>query len=197
MSGTEEGTLARMLIFAAVLTALLAAPSPAKIDHTFMLEGSFVAPMLSLSERVERRYPDWRPGFGIACNYVMLPIKYLGVGARLSYMRASSSNDREVALNVPGMCLLLRPRYEFGTSVTTAVFAQCSPGVYRIVGKDTNGGDLLRDSFFALELGGGVAISSIEFGALYNQGIDLKDSHNMGWLSVFGALRLPLPSIGR
>ncbi len=174
--------------------ALAAMPAHAKLAQTFVLEGSFVL-LTRRAELVERQYSDWRPGFGIACNYLLSPLKYLGAGARLSYARERSVEQRDVVLNTLGMCALARPRYPFDTKVATAVFAQVSPGVYRIVGKDVGDLIMIEETYFALEVGGGIAIGSVEFGALYNMAMDKKydrepRDRNMGWLSIFAGLRL-------
>ncbi|MBD3391143.1 MAG: hypothetical protein GF410_03910 [Chitinivibrionales bacterium] len=179
--------------------ALIVTVATARLEHNFMLEGSFVVPPFTLSNRIERLYPvgEWRPGFGIACNYLLYPLKYLGAGARVSYMRVKHLDDSDVIINAPGLCLLARPRYPFGIDDQAVVFAQIAPGFYRVVGKDTDDTELIKDTFFAFECGAGAAFKSIEGGVLYNLGMDRKDTHNMGWLSIFAALRLPLPAIRR
>jgi hypothetical protein len=174
----------------------------AKIEHNFMLEGSFfklTRVVDYLEERTASQYKtdDWHPGFGIACAYLMLPFDYLGVGARLSYSRAAH-DVADVAFNAPGMILLVRPRFPFKTNVPIVAFGHGGFGVYKIIVKGVGGEEPLGiggNSFLGFEAGGGVAIGAIEFGGIYHFANDRQHKPTMNWLSIFAAMRLALPTI--
>jgi len=172
----------------AVVALIAVSVSWAKVEQTFTVEGSFAYLFGITPAELNDRYDNFRPGFGIACNYLLQPIPYVSAGGRVSYARVRDRDERDIALNQLGLGALVRPQYSFNTSVATRVFGQVGTGVYRKILAD--GDRLHRNSLFAVELGGGVAIGSIEAGATYNLGIDQRFSDKMRWLQVFAALRL-------
>ena len=177
------------MVFAMGLCALIVSGASAKPAQTFILEGDFVI-LTGLTEGVEREYADWLPGFSVAGDYLLTPVRFFSGGGRFSYTRARSAEQRDVSLNNLGMCAVARPQYETNTRLKTTPFVQICPGVYRMVSKDVNDLYIIKDTFFALELGAGVAIGSVEFGVMYNMGKDRKYSRDMAWLSVFFGLRM-------
>jgi hypothetical protein len=178
-----------MKIFTVLLFAVLfTIPVFAELEQTFILEGDFVL-LTDVADRLKSEYADWRPGFSIACGYMLSPSRFISAGGRLSYIRMRSAEQRKVSINALGMLASIRPQYRFTNPLKPTPFIQISPGVYRIVSKDIDDSELLGHSFFALESGAGLSIGSIEFGAIYNLALR-GENMRLGWVSIFAGLRM-------
>jgi hypothetical protein len=160
----------------------------AKITQTFLLEAGFAAPLHLLDKQISVKFGDFYPGFEISCNYLLMPVIYTEAGPRFSYIRMRSRDSQDNTLNCLGMGVMIRPRIPFDIRHSPAIYAQVSPGLYRTV-IGTEGNDF-KETFFALETGGGITIGSFDFGALYNMAVDPKYYRGNRWLTIFIALRL-------